>query len=123
MKKKIIVIDDLPDQLFTIKTSLEMDENFQVIGFETGEQCIKYLENGNIPDVILTESRMPGMTGWEIIQKIRENPLWKNIPIAFLTAWMDIKEEELEKFKISQVIEKPFDMTDLKGRIESMMKR
>ena len=123
MKKKIIVIDDLPDQLFTIKTSLEMDEKFQVIGFETGEQCIKYLENGNIPDVILTESRMPGMTGWEIIQKIRENPLWKNIPIAFLTAWMDIKEEELEKFKISQVIEKPFDMTDLKGRIESMMKR
>ena len=122
MKKKIMVIDDLPDQLFTIKTALELYDDFQVIGIESGEQCIKYLENGDIPDIILTESRMLGMNGIDIIQKIRENPLWENIPIAFLTAWIDLKNEELVKFNVKEIIEKPFDMRDLRERIESMLK-
>jgi response regulator RpfG family c-di-GMP phosphodiesterase len=122
MKKKIMVIDDLPDQLFTIKTALEMYDDFQVIGIENGEQCISYLKNVEIPDIILTESRMPGMNGLDIIQKIRENPLWENIPIAFLTAWMDLKSEELDRFNVKEIIEKPFDMLDLKERIESMLK-
>jgi putative two-component system response regulator len=92
MKKTVLVVDDLPDQIFTVKASLEQGDDFEVIGVESGEQCLDYLNRGMLPDVILMESRMQGMSGWEILTHIRQNPLWENIPVAFLTAWTDTKQ-------------------------------
>jgi len=123
MKKTVLVVDDLPDQLFTVKATLEQNDDFKVIGVANGEQCLDYLKQGMLPDVILTESRMQGMSGWEILTHIRQNPLWNNIPVAFLTAWTDVKQSLPPNVIVDDIIEKPFDMRDLKERINSLLQK
>ena len=123
MTQKIMVVDDA-DQILTVKVALEdMDEKFEIIGAESGVQCLEILENGMIPDMILTESMMPGMTGWELLDKLKEKPRWGNIPVTFLTAWADLKTEKSRSFSVDNIIEKPFDTKDLKERIDTILKK
>ena len=124
MTQKIMVVDDHADQILTVKVALEdMDEGYDVIGAESGVQCLEILENGMIPDMILTESMMPGMTGWELLDKLKEKPRWGNIPVTFLTAWADLKTEKSRSFSVDDIIEKPFDTKNLKERIDTILKK
>ena len=123
MTQKIMVVDDA-DQILTVKVALEdMDDEYEVIGAESGVQCLEILENGMIPDMILTESMMPGMTGWELLDKLKEKPRWGNIPVTFLTAWADLKTEKSRSFSVDDIIEKPFDTKNLKERIDTILKK
>ena len=119
-----MVVDDLPDQIFTIKQTLEnLDDEYEIIGAESGEQCLELLNNGEVPDLILSETRMPGMTGRELLDRLKENPTWKDIPIFFLTAWGDKSAENSIGDLGDGHIEKPFDMRGLKERIDTFLKK
>ena len=45
----------------------------------SGEQCLELLNSGEIPDLILSETKMQGMTGLELSNKLKENPAWHDI--------------------------------------------
>ncbi len=62
------------------------------------------------------------MTGRELSDKLKENPAWQDIPMMFLTVWKD-KFEENSDFSDDNHIEKPFDMRDLKTRIDTVLKK
>ena len=124
MKKKIMVVDDHVDQTFTLKQALEESTNeFEVIGVNSGEQCIKILEDGKIPDIILTESRMSGMNGWELLEILKNNPEWKKIPVAFLTAWEEIENNKFKNSDVEDFFQKPFDIYNLMERVNTIMKK
>lgn len=124
MTKKIMVVDNHADQIFTIKQALDVfDDEFEVIGADCGTRCLEILKNGEIPDIILTECRMVGMNGWELLDKIKENQAWKNIPVAFLTAWPDLRFEKFSNYSANEFIEKPFEIEDLKERINIVIKK
>ena len=73
--KKIMIVDDEPDPIFTVKTALEnLDEEFEVIGAGSAEQCLEMLNNGEIPDVISSETMMQGMTGRGLSDKLKRKP-------------------------------------------------
>jgi len=121
--KKIMIVDDESDQIFTAKTALEsFDEEFEVIGAGSAKQCLEMLNNGEIPDLIISETKMQGMTGKELLNKLKENPAWQDIPMIFLTAWKDRFEGD-SNFSGDNHIEKPFDMRDLKTRIDTVLKK
>ena len=122
--KKILVVDDEPDQIQTIKIVLgRVDDNYEVIGANSGKECFEILDKNIIPDLILLDILMPKMDGWDIYDKIKDNPEWKNIPIVFLTA----TDDEISKSKGESIaedfIEKPFDVKDLKKRIDSILRK
>ena len=121
--KKIMIVDNEPDQIFTAKAALEnLDEEFEVIGAGSSEQCLEMLNNGEIPDLIISETKMQGMSGRELSDKLKENPAWQDIPLLFLTVWKD-KFEANSVFSGDNIhIEKPFDMRDLKTRIDTVLK-
>jgi CheY-like chemotaxis protein len=96
--------------------------NIEVIGAGSAEQCLEMLNNGEIPDVILSETMMQGMTGRELSDKLKESPAWQHIPMLFLTVWKD-KFEVDSDFSGDSHIEKPFDMVDLKTRIDTVLKK
>ena len=124
MKKKIMIVDDEPDILRSIKQLFEgMDDDYKVTCASSGIQCLKLLENNEIPDLILLDIMMPGMDGWKIFDTIRENLLWKNIPVLFLTARTDDISVKLGSFLATDYIEKPFDIDDLKKRIDYVLKK
>jgi len=121
--KKIMVVDNEPDQIFAAKMVLEnLDEEFEIIGAGSSEQCLEILNNGEIPDLIISETRMKGMSGRDLSNKLKENHAWKDIPMMFLTAWKDKFEEKSNFLDDNNHIEKPFDMRDLKTRIDTVLK-
>jgi CheY-like chemotaxis protein len=118
MGKKIIVVDDNPDVIFSVKNGLEeLDNDLQIQGVESGEKCLEILEK-EIPDLILLDIMMPGMSGWKTFDKIKENEDWKDIPVVFLTARTDRVAKNAGGFLAEDYIEKPFEITDLHQRIK-----
>ena len=121
--KKIIVVDDEEDQLYTVKKTLEYaDKDLDIVTINSGNNCLQYLKNNDKPDLILLDIMMPEMTGWELYDKIKENDNWRNIPIVFLTARTDETAEKAGKFFGEDYIEKPFDAEDLVERIKKIIK-
>jgi len=117
MKKKILVVDDDPIQRFTIKEVLQSSGDFEVIDAENGQKCLELLKNNQIPDLILLDIMMPQISGWIVFDQLRENALWKNIPIIFLTAQTDETTRNAGLFLGEDFIEKPYDTADLIQRI------
>jgi len=122
--RKVMVVDDNPDHLQTIKQTLEkMGDEYKIISASNGVSCIKLLANQEIPDLILLDIMMPKMNGWETFKKIQENPEWKNIPVVFLTARTDEFAESAGKFLATDYIIKPFDVEDFRKRIEVIFEK
>ena len=124
MKKTIFVVDDNPDITHSVKWVMEYlgPEKYVVICIENGNRCLKLLQANLIPDLILLDIMMPGMSGWMLSDRLRENPSWKNIPIIFLTARRDEFAQDAGKPLSKDFITKPFDIHDLKTRIEKVLK-
>jgi CheY-like chemotaxis protein len=121
--KKILVVDDDQNILHCIKQTLEdMDVDYKVTCASNGMQCLKLLENNEIPDLILLDIMMPKMSGWTMFKNLQENPLWADIPVVFLTARTDEIAEKAGSFLATDYIKKPFDIEDLKIRIDKILK-
>jgi two-component system response regulator VicR len=116
--KKIMVIDDEPDLIFTVKDALK--DEYEVITADSGRKCLDLLKKNETPDLIILDIMMPEMSGWETFNKIKENQLWDNIPVIFLTARTDYMAKDTGRFLGNDFIEKPFDIKDLKKRIEKV---
>ena len=122
MRKKIMVVDDNPDILITIRNIFERG-GYEVFTVDSGKKCYELLKNNEIPDLILLDIMMPGMSGWMLSDRLRENSLWKNIPVVFLTVRTDSFAKKASSLVSEDYIEKPFDIEDLKKRIDKILKK
>ena len=122
MKKNVMIVDDEPDQILTIKLFLEdfVDE-YDIISADSGKKCIELLKQDTLPDVILLDIMMPEMNGWEVHKELKKTPEWKNIPIIFLTATQDKTSQITGKEISNGYIEKPFNGYDLKKKIDNII--
>ena len=120
--KKVMIVDDEPDQIFTVKQTLaDFGDEYEVISAESGMQCLDLLENNGAPDIILLDIMMSDMSGWEVYDKLKGNPAWKKIPIIFLTARTDRIAKSAGDFLGDDYIEKPFNREELKKRIDKLL--
>lgn len=112
--KKILMVDDETDQIYTMKTLLEDNsDEYELIGVENADKCLRLLENGEIPDLIFLDIMMPRISGWELFNTIKENPEWKNIPIVFLTARTDEVAVNAGRFLGDAFINKPYNADEI----------
>jgi len=119
-KKKIMIVDDDPDILYSLKQILE-SEGYIVYTFEDGNECIRELENGTKPSLIILDVMMPIMSGWEVHRRLGQNRKWMKIPVVFLTARCnDTAEEMYERYGITR-IKKPFNIQEFKNKIEEIL--
>ena len=121
MARKIMVVDDEPDILFTVGQMLEMS-GYEVIKVSDGKECLEKLEETS-PDLVLLDIMMPEISGWDVAAKIKENPKWNGIPIVFLTAKGDTMSIGMGGLASEDYIVKPFDIKDLKARIEKILSK
>jgi len=123
MVKEIMIVDDDPGVIYTVKHGLEsLDEDYKIITLSSGEECLDFLKKNKLPDLILLDIMMPGMTGWETYQKIREDTTNEHLPVVFLTARTDRIAKNAGEFLAEDYIEKPFKVPDLKARIDKILK-
>ena len=123
--KKIMLVDDEQDQIFSVKTGFETayPNQYEIIGVESGSKCFELLDKNFIPDLILLDIMMPKMDGWEVFDKLRANQKYKNIPVIFLTARSDGLATNAGSMIAEDYIEKPVDIDELKTRIERVLKK
>lgn len=116
MGSTVLIVDDEYAGRQTIESVLE-GEGYNLEMAENGIQAIEKAKT-LLPDVILLDVMMPGMTGFEVCQRIRTDPLVAEIPIIVLTA-LDDRESMLDALKAGadDFISKPFDRHELRARL------
>ena len=112
----VLIVDDEYIGRETLQSVLE-GEGYQLEMAENGFQAIEKAKQ-LLPDVILLDVMMPGMTGFEVCQRIRNDPQIAEIPIIILTA-LDDRESLLNALKAGadDFISKPFDRYELRARL------
>ncbi|MCK9291205.1 MAG: response regulator transcription factor [Bacteroidales bacterium] len=122
MKKKILVIDDE----LSIRVLLEnfLSKTFEVTTRNDGMEGMKYLEDGNIPDLVVADIQMPNMDGYDFIQNIRSSGYFKNIPLIMLSG-IESSQEKVKCLKLgaNDYMVKPFNPEELLIRIELLINR
>ncbi len=113
---KILIVDDVMSNVLLLKVLLT-NEKFQIITANNGLQAIEQV-NAEKPDLILLDVMMPDMSGFEVAQKIKENPKTTEIPIIFLTA-LNSTSDIVKGFQLgaNDFITKPFNKEELIIRV------
>ena len=115
MKKMVFVVDDADTNLAMAEESLE--DIYDVLTLKSGARLFAILKK-IIPNIILLDIEMPEMDGFDVLKALKENPLYENIPVIFLTSIMD-SEIEAKGFQMGAVdfVNKPFTTNVLLNRI------
>ncbi len=118
-KKRILVIEDNNDLRKFIKSDLENE--FEVYDAENGSTGLKLCMT-SMPDLIITDLRLPDMDGIDICEKIKNDETTSHIPIIILTARASV-EDKISGLKSGSddYITKPFNMSELKVRISNLL--
>ena len=88
---KVLVVDDMPLNRKLQKTYLT-EVGYQVVLAEDGIEALKRIREES-PDLILLDVMMPKMDGYEVCEKLKSNPVTKDIPVIFLTALSEVQNE------------------------------
>lgn len=122
-KKTILVVDDEPDIVNLTQKFLEL-EDYDTITCNNGKEALKIVEE-KYPDIvlILLDVMMPGLSGWEVLQNLKSNDLFKDILIVLFT--VKSFNEDIQKGKAlgaDGYITKPFSGNDLLKYVKKLLK-
>lgn len=92
MKITVLLIEDDPDISALYITRLKAAD-YAVMHVSNGEDVVPLVSKKTKPDVILLDLMLPGISGFEVVEKLRATS-WKSIPIIVLTAFADTQREE-----------------------------
>jgi DNA-binding response OmpR family regulator len=122
MKKKILVVDDEPSILETIKYHLELND-YDVLSAGDGMEALKLARNES-PDLILLDLMLPRMDGYKVCKMLKMDKRYKTIPVVMLTAKAgSVDEVEGYHSGADAYMKKPFDLEALSRLIEDMLTR
>jgi len=118
-RKHILIVDDVSTNLRCEGEVLK--GKYKMTMAKSGEQALEILKE-SIPDLILMDIIMPGMDGYETMLKIKNNPLYADIPIVFLSGdSKSITEKKGMAMGAAGYIRKPFDPESLLEEIEKIL--
>jgi two-component system alkaline phosphatase synthesis response regulator PhoP len=123
MKKgKILIADDEPDIVNLLRLRLEID-GYEVATALNGEEALVKIQQDK-PDLILLDVAMPKLDGFEVCRRLKENNIYKDIPIFILTARTHTKSKEVGKsLGVEEYITKPFNLKTLVAKVEQKLNK
>ena len=122
MSKKILVVDDEPDLLKMTVARLKK-AGYVVVQAVDGENGLSMMVSEK-PDAVLLDLRMPGIDGYEVCRRKKEDDAIKDIPILLFTASLSnelLDERKVRDMGISDYVIKPFDVRELLEKIKKAL--
>jgi len=115
---KVLIVDDTPQNIDVLSRILKQ-ERINISAAPNAEIAEKVITKDK-PDLILLDIMLPGMSGYELCEKLKANPETKNIPIIFVTAMAET-ENMVKGFELGGVdyIVKPFKGMEVLVRVKS----
>jgi signal transduction histidine kinase/CheY-like chemotaxis protein len=117
---EVLIVDDDSDTLFTVSEIVQSCECKTILA-QSGAECLELLEE-SIPDLILLDIMMPGMDGFQTLQKIKANSRWSNIPVFAVTAKAMAEDKEIiMRHGFDDYIPKPVNAVTMAFKIEKLL--
>jgi len=120
MSRRILIVDDEPN----IVTSLEFlmrESSYEVRVARDGDEALRRAESFR-PDLILLDVMMPQRSGFEVCQKIRENPALRDVKIVMLTAkGRDVEKNRGLNLGANAYVTKPFSTKELMNTVRCLL--
>lgn len=120
MAHKLLLADDS----ITIQKVVELilaEEDFEIKSTNNGDEALAMIPSFK-PDVILADIEMPKMNGYQLCEKIKQNPSTSSIPVILLTGAFEPIDEELAKqVKADDYIVKPFESQELISKLNASL--
>ena len=122
MPRRLLVVDDDPGLLLAVSDTLRA-EGYSVKTARRGADALTIIAQ-SLPDLIISDIRMPGMDGYQLVRNLRSNPRTRLIPVVFLTA-KDETADRIAGFRtgVDAYITKPFETEELVAIIASILER
>ncbi len=122
MLKRLLIVDDEPNLLRAVEAVLR-GEGFEITTARSGREALVAVA-GSLPDLIVSDVRMPGMDGFQLARKLRASTHSALVPIVFLTA-KDETEDRIEGFEsgVDVYLTKPFEPDELVAVIKNILSR
>lgn len=120
MQKEILVIDD--DNSTRLLLGFLLKQHYQVVTKKDGMEAMLWLNDGNLPDLILLDMSMPRLSGYSFLQNLRKSGFFKDIPVIIVSATDRLNEiEYFLQNKHNDFLHKPFNPQNLFSKIEKAL--
>lgn len=118
--KKILVVEDDPDTLTFLLENLKR-AGYQTVGADTGEDGLEKFKDIK-PDLVILDILLPGIDGWEVLQRIKSGLKSRRVPVIMLTAQSG-DQDKLKGYQYGAdfYVAKPFNMQKLLAVIRNMV--
>jgi len=116
----VVIADDEPDNVGVLELVLQF-HGAQVRVASSGQECLALLEQ-RIPSVVLVDIQMPVMSGFELLERIRQRDIWRDLPVIAITA--HVRQEDQEQIMAAGFdgyIGKPVNVVTLIDEINQAM--
>ncbi len=122
MARRLLVVDDDPGLLRAVAETLRA-EGYEVTTARRGAEALTRIAE-SLPDLIVSDIRMPGMDGYELVRNLRASARTKLIPIVFLTA-KDETADRIAGFRtgVDAYLTKPFEPDELLAVVANILRR
>jgi adenylate cyclase len=116
----VLVVDDQDANRRLLEAVLS-PRGYRVITVDSGEAALRLLE-ADLPDVVLLDILMPGIDGYEVCRRIRQDPRTAVLPVVMITASGEQEKIKAIESGADDFITKPFDQAELMARIRSLVR-
>jgi CheY-like chemotaxis protein len=122
----IFVVEDEAPVRFLLREALE-SAGYSVEEFADGQSCLARLAD-LVPRLIMLDMRMPRMTGYEFLDKLRANPDWQAVPVIIVSGLGEellraVHARNAERLGVVGIFAKPFDVPTLLRYVRSTLAR
>ena len=118
----ILIVDDQPDNLYVLERLLK-GQRYQVLQADRGERALEIAARER-PDLILLDVMMPGMDGFEVVRRLRENAATQTIPVVLLTANAPDQRLKIQGLNLGadEYLTQPINNSELLARIRALLR-
>jgi CheY-like chemotaxis protein len=90
MKERLLIVDDAPENLDFLGAVLQ--DKYKIVAARDGEKALQLAGSSNPPALILLDLMLPGISGFEVCRKLKDDPATREIPVLFITGSVDFQD-------------------------------
>ncbi len=101
-----------------------LSNNFNVKPFNSGFDALAFMQDGNIPDIIISDVNMPALNGFQLLQQVKNSGFFSSVPVIMLSGEDDTETRiKFLEAGADDFITKPFNPKELEAKLKITLKR